>query len=289
MNYGKKIVYHAGLEVVYKGNEGFFFVHGHGGSEKTFLYNAIISSLRSEGKIVLAVASSGIESLLLPGGRTVHSRFKIPIDVHSESSCHINKGSQLAKLIKKACVIVWDKAPMTHRHCFEALDRSMRDILTTDEEPIEEKNFGGKIVLLGGDFRQILPVIVKGSRYDTVKSCITQSHLWPHCNVYVLKDNMLLSDSGLNPEQRSELKKFSDWLLDIGEGRAEAIKMDDNEDIANWIKIPQTLLLKSEKGEIEDMITKIYDDLQSLYTDSTLSTKWVAHRMAMTYYTHHNF
>jgi ATP-dependent DNA helicase PIF1 len=30
-------------------------------------------------------------------------------------------------------LIVWDEAPMTHRHCFEALDRTMRDILSEDK------------------------------------------------------------------------------------------------------------------------------------------------------------
>ena len=48
---------------------GVFFVYGYGGTGKTFLWRALTSALRSEGHIVLAVASSGIASLLLPGGR----------------------------------------------------------------------------------------------------------------------------------------------------------------------------------------------------------------------------
>jgi hypothetical protein len=64
---------------------GFFFVSGHGGTGKTFLWNAIIAKLRSQNKIVLAVASSGVASLLLPRGRTAHSRFKIPIDIDEKS------------------------------------------------------------------------------------------------------------------------------------------------------------------------------------------------------------
>nr|XP_043637916.1 uncharacterized protein LOC122608910 [Erigeron canadensis] len=67
------------------------FIYGHGGSGKTFLWKTIISALRSTGKIVLAVAASGIASLLLPGGRTAHSRFKIPLDLTEESTCHIKK------------------------------------------------------------------------------------------------------------------------------------------------------------------------------------------------------
>ena len=39
------------------------FVCVHGGTGKTFLWKTIIMKLRSQGKIVLAVASSGIASL----------------------------------------------------------------------------------------------------------------------------------------------------------------------------------------------------------------------------------
>ncbi|KAL5704116.1 hypothetical protein ACHQM5_022589 [Ranunculus cassubicifolius] len=58
---------------------GFFFINGAAGTGKTFLYNTIATQHRSEGKIVVMVASSGIASLLLNGGRTTHSTFKIPL------------------------------------------------------------------------------------------------------------------------------------------------------------------------------------------------------------------
>ncbi|XP_071700236.1 uncharacterized protein [Rutidosis leptorrhynchoides] len=61
------------------------FVYGHGGTGKTFLWKAIITALRSRGKIVLAIASSGIASLLLSSGRTAHSQFKLPLVITDES------------------------------------------------------------------------------------------------------------------------------------------------------------------------------------------------------------
>ncbi|GBM84766.1 hypothetical protein AVEN_118890-1 [Araneus ventricosus] len=48
-------------------------------------------------------------------------------------------------------LIVWDEAPMTHVHAFLAVDRLLQD-LTKCQEP-----FGDKVILLGGDFRQVLP------------------------------------------------------------------------------------------------------------------------------------
>ncbi|XP_071689019.1 uncharacterized protein [Rutidosis leptorrhynchoides] len=128
------------------------FVYGHGGTGKTFLWKAIITALRAEGKIVLAVTSSGIASLLLPSDRTAHSRFKLPFDLTDESVCNVKKNTQLEKLFQDTDLIVWDEAPMNDRRCFEALDRSLRDILNNNDKP-----FGGKSFIIGGDFKQTLP------------------------------------------------------------------------------------------------------------------------------------
>ncbi|KAL3652000.1 hypothetical protein CASFOL_001681 [Castilleja foliolosa] len=74
-------VYNCILSSYQRGSQVLLFVYGHGGTGKTFLWKTIISYFRSIGRIVLAVAASGIASLLLPSGRTAHSRFKIPIDL----------------------------------------------------------------------------------------------------------------------------------------------------------------------------------------------------------------
>jgi hypothetical protein len=68
-----------------------FFVYGSGGTGKTFVWTTLLSCLQGQGKVVFAVASSGIASLLLLGGRTAHSRFKISIDLHDESICNITQ------------------------------------------------------------------------------------------------------------------------------------------------------------------------------------------------------
>ena len=77
----------------------------------------------------MAVASSGIASLLLPGGRTPHSRFKIPLEISQNSMCSIKKDTHLTELIQNTSLIVWDEAPVNHKYCFEALDRTLRDIV----------------------------------------------------------------------------------------------------------------------------------------------------------------
>jgi Cdc6-like AAA superfamily ATPase len=99
LNAEQRTVYGTIIGRVYSNSLGFFFVYGHGGTGKTFLWNTIIARLRSEKKIVLVVASSGVASLLLPKGRIAHSRFKIPLDVNDASTCNVNRGTMLAELI----------------------------------------------------------------------------------------------------------------------------------------------------------------------------------------------
>nr|GFA93226.1 DNA helicase [Tanacetum cinerariifolium] len=75
------------------------------GTGKTFLWKTIIYALRAQGKIVLAVASSGIASLLLPSGRTSHLRVKLPLDLSDTSMCSVTKNTQLALLLKETDLI----------------------------------------------------------------------------------------------------------------------------------------------------------------------------------------
>jgi DNA replication protein DnaC len=96
-----------------------FFVHGPGGTGKTFLYKTLCHRLRANGWIVLCVASSGIAALLLPGGRTAHSMFSIPVEMLSEhSSCQVEKNSKQADMFRKVRLIIWDEAVTQHRYSF---------------------------------------------------------------------------------------------------------------------------------------------------------------------------
>ena len=143
------------------------------------------------------MASSGIASLLLPSGRTAHSRFKIPLVVTDSSICAIKKKTHLATLIEKTDLIIWDEAPMNHKHCFEALDKSLSDIMSHLNDSQGNTPFGGKTLLLGGDFRQILPVIPQGSKEDIINASLNSSYLWSHFKIFYLKENMRLSKNGL--------------------------------------------------------------------------------------------
>ncbi|KAL0396173.1 UNVERIFIED_CONTAM: hypothetical protein Scaly_0065700 [Sesamum calycinum] len=120
-----------------------------GGTEKTFLYRTLLASFRNDGCIILATTTSGIAANLLTGGRTAHSKFKIPIKFEPMAMCRFSKQSDLCALINRASTIIWDEAPMANRKGFEIVDCTFRDMLGVDLP------FGEKVMILGGDFRQV--------------------------------------------------------------------------------------------------------------------------------------
>jgi hypothetical protein len=142
-----------------------FFVDGLGGASKTFLYGCLLNRVCSTGDIALSMASSGIVALLLEGGCTVHSRFKIPIaGLCGSSTCYVPLNNPQAALIRVACLIVWDEAPMAHKHVFEAVNCTFQHVMGAVDPALKDMLFGGKVVVMGGDFRQILPVVPRGRR-----------------------------------------------------------------------------------------------------------------------------
>ncbi|XP_015068757.1 uncharacterized protein LOC107013340 [Solanum pennellii] len=78
----------------------------------------------------------------------------------------MSKQSGAAKLIRKAKVIIWDKAPMAKRQTIETVETSFRDIMDID------KPFGGKVMVFGGDFWQVLPVVPKSTRAKIVNASL---------------------------------------------------------------------------------------------------------------------
>ncbi|KAL4275611.1 hypothetical protein AHAS_Ahas20G0124500 [Arachis hypogaea] len=177
LNEEQRVVYDKIIDCVSNKRHGFFFVYGFGGTGKTFLYRVLSARLRSEKKMVINVASSGIASLLLPGGKTAHSMFNIPVEPTEDTICRIKKDSPKAEVVRLADLIIWDEAPMTNKLAFEALDRTLQDIMVSVSDRNKDLPFGGKVVVLGGDFRQVLPVIPKGSRAEIVMASINSSVL----------------------------------------------------------------------------------------------------------------
>ena len=196
------------------------FVHSAGGGGKTFVCNTIAAAVRAQGHVALCVASSGIAALLLEGGRTAHSRFKIPIPATDATVSKISHGTHMHEVLQQTKIIIWDEVPMQHKHAIDTVDRALRDLLNKDAP------FGGITVLFGGDFRQTLPVVPKALRQEIVASSFCRGRLWKDVEVHYLVRNIRL-------DQTPESERHAAWLLDIGAGK----NMDEQEKV----EIPQSM------------------------------------------------
>ncbi|KAL0324988.1 UNVERIFIED_CONTAM: hypothetical protein Sradi_5068100 [Sesamum radiatum] len=107
--------------------------------------------------------------------------------------------------------------------------------------------FGGKIMKLGGDFRQVVPVVVGGTRSQAVKASIVESHLCSSIKVLHLVENIRAQND----------QSFSNFLLCIGNGEEPTIE-------DNMIRIPDSMAIPFEgEHSIHHLIKSTFPDLGS--------------------------
>jgi hypothetical protein len=97
---------------------------------------------------------------------------------------------------------------MAHKLALEAVDRTMKDLRG------DSRRFGGAMILLSGDFRQILPVIPKFTAADVINACVKSSFLWWYVKKLKLTTNMRVALQN----DRSAME-FSRQLLALGNGQ----------------------------------------------------------------------
>jgi ATP-dependent DNA helicase PIF1 len=154
-------------------------------------------------------------------------------------------------------LIIWDEAPINHSYCFEALDRMLRDIISESIPEAKNKKFGGKTIVLSGDFHQTLPVIQNSTRQKKLKACIVNSYLLTNCVVLQLTGNMRLNSKDLSPRDREELHIFLEWLLRVGNGIEPTVQIASDHG-KKYIKIPESLLLPPHHRHLDGLISFVY-------------------------------
>ena len=217
----------------------YFYLDGPGGSEKTFLYTTLMAFIRSRGQVVLPFATIGIAATLLKGGRTVHSGFKLPLPLLDTSVSLMRMTSPEAGVLRQAALIIIDEITMLGKNGLRVIDKLMHEITGIDQP------FGGKVFVVGGDFRQTLPVVPRGTRTNIIESCIKASRLWRNFTKLTLTINM-------RSEGQAEHNK---WLLKVGMGNLPTVPGIFEEDT---IQIPQQMVAT------EDLITSIFGNVQQM-------------------------
>ncbi|XP_061398409.1 uncharacterized protein LOC133334127 [Musca vetustissima] len=253
----QKNVYDYVMDAIINQTGGLHFIDAPGGTGKTFLISLILASVRSQGNIALAIASSGIAATLLDGGRTAHSALKLPLkwQFSEDYTCNITKNSSMGKVLQTCKIIVWDECTMAHKKSLEALHRTLQDLRNNTNL------FGGALILLAGDFRQTLPVIPGSTPADELNACLKSSSLWSHVKTLKLTTNMRVA-----LQNDTSALQFSKQLLDLGNGKVPV------NPATNCITFPPDFCKMTQS--IEDLIISIFPNIDRNFTN----TQWLCER-----------
>ena len=237
---------------------------GPAGTGKTFTINTIIDGVHSRARIAIVCSSSGISALLLRGGRTAHSTFRIPVhQLDGDSICALDPDSETAGEIRDSALTVWDDSLMQDRHCFEAVDRLYRDICRRDVP------FGGKVVLFGGDPRQILSVVPGGSTSHIIAKCITSSPLWRTVRLLRLEINMRVEIQAAQGVDVQEQRQFAEFLAQVGDGQAPGY-----EPAPQHVRLPTECCIPTSNSfdhDVRALINAVFPDLARRFEDPSFN------------------
>lgn len=108
----------------------------------------------------------------------------MPIPLLDTPVSSLSIGTNEAEELLKAKLIIIDEITMLIKDGLHFIDLFLWYIMSND------KPFGGKTLVFGGDFRQTIPVVRKGTRTDVLKNCIKSNPFWSIFNHLKFTENM---------------------------------------------------------------------------------------------------
>ena len=101
-------------------------------------------------------------------------------------------------------------------------------------------------MVMGGDFRQVLPVALKGNKTQMVATYIVKLHIWAYTKILHWRKNM----------RSLQDYEFAQYLMRIGDG-VEVTKQDDMVQIQPQMAIPW-----DGESAIQKLIEETFPNLQ---------------------------
>ncbi|CAG8842443.1 10197_t:CDS:2, partial [Gigaspora margarita] len=132
----------------------------------------------------------------------------------------------------------------------EALDKIRKNRME------HELLFGVKLIMFGGNFCQILPVIPRGSHAQKVNASLKYSYIWSKIEVFYFNTNMRVQSG-------SDYNYFKDFLLNIG-NRTESTISDDIIRIHDQMVPGDTIIYQN--------YNTVSDDTRGLYQQEYLNS-----------------
>ncbi|KAL3096458.1 hypothetical protein niasHS_004420 [Heterodera schachtii] len=200
-----------------------FMVTGEGGAGKTFTYNKIIAKVKAAGFNFLPMAATGIAAELLYEGQTVHKRLCRQRHIDASTPLNVDLESNFAEMLRKIDGMIIDEISMQNRDVLEYVDRLLRFVVPTNL--LKSLPFGGKAVVIGGDWKQLTPVVPGGGHLDQYNASVKNSALFKHFTTHRLVTNHRL---------QSGQQQYRDFLRRVGTGAIN--------DIQQRVKLPQKIV-----------------------------------------------
>ncbi|KAL3121183.1 hypothetical protein niasHT_006212 [Heterodera trifolii] len=200
-----------------------FMVTGEGGAGKTFTYNKIIAKVKAAGFNFLPMATTGIAAELLYEGQTVHKRLCRQRHIDASTPLNVDLESNFAEMLRRIDGMIIDEISMQNRDVLEYVDRLLRFVVQT--ELLKSLPFGGKAVVIGGDWKQLTPVVPGGGHLDQYNASVKNSALFKHFTTHRLVTNHRL---------QSGQQQYRDFLRRVGTGAIN--------DIQQRVKLPKQIV-----------------------------------------------
>lgn len=157
---------------------------------------------------MVACATTGIAAILLPGGSTVHNTFRVAIDLDPLMPSQLRYSDLQAKRLREASLIIIDEVSMMHRDVFNHIDKTLRS-LYHQSDVRNGMPFAGKALVIGGDWKQLLPVVTNGNDADQANVSVKNAKLFEMFETLRLTENMRAGEAQ---------QEFSMYLKAIGNG-----------------------------------------------------------------------
>ncbi|TBU11373.1 PIF1-like helicase [Hamiltosporidium tvaerminnensis] len=219
-------------------------------NEKVIIFKrtkrALYYEKKRSGRTIISVASTRIAADLLHKGRTYHSRFKVPLILNETSVCGVKPNSSEGREIHDSSLITWDEATLAPAFALQSKDRLLKDIQCKSR-----LSFDGKVIKLGRDYRQCMPVIPGAQASDFVHASIKYCSLWNDFKILKLRSNIRAKD-----------KRYSEWLIKLG-----------NRQLINTDGLEKTLIEISSHMISKDIVKDIFGEVLFVNTVCKFSKK----------------
>ncbi|CEP06794.1 hypothetical protein [Parasitella parasitica] len=168
--------------------------------------------------------------------------------------CDMTPRSAIASFIQRAKLVVCDKCSTISKDMISTVDRSFR-VTTKVDAP-----FGGRLMVFGNDFRQVLPVISKASRSVIVCQCLNKASFWPQVVRLQLHTNMRVQQAPQadNAHFADKLQRLSAFLLRVGQGDILTLRVVGNMP-SEYIRIPEDILIPGDN--VVNLLRNVFHEI----------------------------